>query len=138
MLHITTIFFGSALVFWGPDFLARGLLGKENLGFKYFIFLTFAIPVISLYLIPRLIRYFPEISCSKGASIALFGIWFAGSIPMFVTGMGNANIKFSWLENVSVLLLFPLTTIMSSAYTGSFYALIITSMGLVLFGMKKL
>ena len=138
MLSRSVIFFGTAFVFWAPGIFIDVVTSNARFGIVILLLVTIVTPVISLFTVAGLLRFYLDVPSPQGTRIALLGIWMMGPVFMVamssLSGGGFAAPDFSWLELISTILLFPITTIAFSAHTLLFYALPITTGGLFIFG----
>jgi hypothetical protein len=119
-----------AFVFWAPNVLVHWIIAYRFSGFVV-LGLTVLLPVTTIiyfrtFLWPSL-RYEGRLS---QALFAVLGIWIAGpSMLTFSSSFcgGGLTQPDAWRFFVFGTLLFPLFTLVMSAYDGSFFALLLTT-----------
>lgn len=119
-----------ALVFWTPNVLVHWIIAFRFSGFVV-LGLTLLLPLTTL-LFFRLFLW-PSLKQESRLSLALFavlGIWIAGPAMLTFSSSfcgGGLTQPDAWRFFVFGTLLFPLFTLVMSAYDGTFFALLITT-----------
>jgi len=118
------------LVFWTPNVLLHWIIGYRFSGFVV-IGLTILLPVTTILFFRRFL--WPPLLQESRLSQAIFavlGIWIAGpSMLTFSSSFcgGGLSQPDAWRFFVFGTLLFPLFTLVMSAFDGTFFALLLTT-----------
>jgi hypothetical protein len=129
-----------ALSFWAPDIVVHVIRGKDFAG-RDAMLLTWLLPLMVLLLALVDISLVGRIFNDRGKVVAvLFGIWLLGPLSMFIgasTSDGGFAMPNSGAAVIIMTVFFPIFTFMMSAYEGSLLALLIVTIGLVLFAGRR-
>src|SRR5579863_6144173 len=119
------------LVFWTPNVAVHWIIGYRFSGFVV-IGLTVLLPVTTLLFFHTFLwPSFKQVSRLSQAVFAVLGIWIAGpSMLTFSSSFcgGGLTQPDAWRFFAFGTLLFPLFTLVMSAYDGTFFALLLTTM----------
>lgn len=125
-----------ALVFWTPNILVHWMIAYRFSGFVV-IGLTILLPATTILFFRSF--SWPSLRQENRLSLGLFavlGIWIAGpSMLTFSSSFcgGGLSQPDAWRFFVFGTLLFPLFTLVMSAYDGTFFALLLTTLLLPIF-----
>jgi hypothetical protein len=120
-----------AFVFWTPNVLVHWIIAYRFSGLVV-LGLTLLLPVTTLLFFRILL--WPSLKQERRLSLAVFavlGIWIAGpSMLTFSSSFcgGGLTQPDAWRFFVFGTLLFPLFTLVMSAYDGTFFALLLTTL----------
>jgi len=118
------------LVFWTPNVVVHWIIAYQFSGFVVIV-LTVLLPATTILFFRRFL--WPSLRKESRLSLALFavlGIWITGpSMLTFSSSFcgGGLSQPDAWRFFVFGTLLFPLFTLVMSAYDGTFFALLLTT-----------
>jgi hypothetical protein len=119
------------VVFWTPNVAAHWIIAYRFSGFVVLV-LTFLLPATTIIFFRTFL--WPSLKQESRLSLALFavlGIWITGpSMLTFSSSFcgGGLSQPDAWRFFVFGTLLFPLFTLVMSAYDGTFFALLLTTL----------
>jgi hypothetical protein len=120
-----------AFVFWAPNVLVHWIIAYNFSGFVV-LGLTILLPAMTLLFFRAFL--WPSVKQGSRLSPALFGvlgIWIAGPAMLTFSSSfcgGGLTQPDDWRFFVFGTLLFPLFTLVMSAYDGTFFALLLTTL----------
>jgi hypothetical protein len=120
-----------AFVFWAPNVLVHWIIAYNFSGFVV-LGLTILLPAMTLLFFRAFL--WPSVKQGSRLSPALFavlGIWIAGPAMLTFSSSfcgGGLTQPDAWRFFVFGTLLFPLFTLVMSAYDGTFFALLLTTL----------
>jgi hypothetical protein len=119
-----------ALVFWTPNVVVHWIIAYRFSGYVV-MGLTFLLPAITILFFRVLSRPSPKRqSRLSQALFAVLGIWIAGPAMLTFSSSfcgGGLTQPDAWRFFVYGTLLFPVFTLVMSAYDGTFFALLLTT-----------
>jgi hypothetical protein len=119
------------LVFWTPNVVVHSIIAYQFSGFVVIV-LTVLLPATTILFFRTFL--WPSLRQDSRLSLALFavlGIWITGPSMLTFSSRfcgGGLSQPDAWRFFVFGTLLFPLFTLVMSAYDGSFFALLLTTL----------